>query len=181
VHFSSSFWIKPWSNYAKPNLNPAGSRTSATLRARAWPRQPGRRPTDRARTPVHRCDRRSHSPAPTSPPSTPSPSAAHPRAEQTDLRRPTNGITTVPRPHRPCRRPTNRASPPLCVHSTTMSSWLTRKPSLQALAAYKRQDPYLSREPQQSRRRRHWHPTRSSTSRPPTLPLNTSNRHSSTF
>jgi hypothetical protein len=37
-------------------------------------------------------------PAPTFAPNTPSPRAARPRAERTDPRRPTNGITTVRRP-----------------------------------------------------------------------------------
>jgi hypothetical protein len=68
--------------------------------SRAWPRQPTP-PTDRARTPVHRYDRRSLSPALTSAPSIPSPRAARPWAWQTDPHRPTNGIPAILRSRRP--------------------------------------------------------------------------------
>jgi hypothetical protein len=44
---------------------------------------------------VHRCDRRSLSPTSTYAPSVPSPCAARPRAEQTELCRPKNGIVAV--------------------------------------------------------------------------------------
>jgi hypothetical protein len=72
--------------------NDARVTSRVRLAASAWP------PTDRARMPVHRCDRRSlTAPAPTSAPSTPSSHAARPQAEWTD-------------PRRPCRCPANRVA-----------------------------------------------------------------------
>jgi hypothetical protein len=94
-HFSSKIWRESLLNRVTPN----GFGTGPRVRAHAWRRvRLAAQPTDQAQTSVHRCDHRSHNPTPTSTPSSSLPRAAHPQAEQTDLRRPTNGRTAVPRP-----------------------------------------------------------------------------------